>query len=400
MKSYRLPHPFYRLIINVRARMLVITVAISIAPFAQAAAYNVFDLGALKTSFESSGSGAYNALSNTGFVVGSTRDTRGDYHAFRTTTNVAITPQSDLQTIFATSSSASSVNDSGQAVGSSMFDNGSNSQHAFRTQPNGQILAASDLGTLPGGLSSSAWGINASGQTVGVSYTVAGAVRHAFRTAPNGLITPASDLNGLGVSESIAYAINASGQTVGFAGFAGFDHAFRTAPNGQVTPDSDLGTLGGAYSEAHSINDSGVTVGHSFTVASGSHAFRTIPNGVIDPASDLGTLGGNVSIAYGVNNSNQTVGSSFASSGFTGYHAFFVDVTGPMQDLNDLIPAGSGWQLQEAHGINDIGQIAGFGTIGGHTHAFVLTPTPEPASASFLALPALLLLARKRRLNR
>jgi len=34
-----------------------------------------------------------------------------------------------------------------------------------------------------------------------------------------------------------------------------------------------------------------------------------------------------------------------------------------MNDLNDLIPAGSGWELVTAFGINDAGQIAGTGVI-------------------------------------
>lgn len=39
-----------------------------------------------------------------------------------------------------------------------------------------------------------------------------------------------------------------------------------------------------------------------------------------------------------------------------------------------MIPAGSGWVLGEAYAINDAGQIAGYGNIGGEEHAFLLTP--------------------------
>jgi probable HAF family extracellular repeat protein len=45
-----------------------------------------------------------------------------------------------------------------------------------------------------------------------------------------------------------------------------------------------------------------------------------------------------------------------------------------MFDLNDLVPAGSGFVLEEATGINDSGEIVGTGTIGGATHAFLLVP--------------------------
>jgi hypothetical protein len=39
--------------------------------------------------------------------------------------------------------------------------------------------------------------------------------------------------------------------------------------------------------------------------------------------------------------------------------------------------------------VNDNGQIAGLGTVGGVTHAFLLTPTPEP-SALLLAATGLM----------
>jgi hypothetical protein len=45
-----------------------------------------------------------------------------------------------------------------------------------------------------------------------------------------------------------------------------------------------------------------------------------------------------------------------------------------MQDLNDLIPANSGWVLINANAINDAGQITGYGTKGGHNYGFLLTP--------------------------
>jgi probable HAF family extracellular repeat protein len=45
-----------------------------------------------------------------------------------------------------------------------------------------------------------------------------------------------------------------------------------------------------------------------------------------------------------------------------------------MLDLNNLIPANSGWLLQIANAINDQGQIVGQGTLNGQTEAFLLTP--------------------------
>jgi len=48
--------------------------------------------------------------------------------------------------------------------------------------------------------------------------------------------------------------------------------------------------------------------------------------------------------------------------------------------LNDCIPTGSGWYLEQATGINDRGQIVGFGDHHGTEHAFLLTPSRKEAA--------------------
>lgn len=61
-------------------------------------------------------------------------------------------------------------------------------------------------------------------------------------------------------------------------------------------------------------------------------------------------------------------------------------------DLNTLIPADSGWTLNEATAINESGQIVGTGTRTGQTRAFLLTPRfhdLSPAEPHFAALVAL-----------
>jgi hypothetical protein len=70
-----------------------------------------------------------------------------------------------------------------------------------------------------------------------------------------------------------------------------------------------------------------------------------------------------------------------------------------MQDLNDLIASGSGWTLGDAVGINDAGQIVGNGMIGGNSHAYLLTPIPEPSTLILLCIgfASLLAFAQKKR---
>ena len=61
----------------------------------------------------------------------------------------------------------------------------------------------------------------------------------------------------------------------------------------------------------------------------------------------------------------------------------FLYQNGVMTDLNTLIPAESPWYLQNAASINEAGEIAGYGTINGETHAFLAKPViGETAGAS------------------
>lgn len=57
------------------------------------------------------------------------------------------------------------------------------------------------------------------------------------------------------------------------------------------------------------------------------------------------------------------------------YYAICFDCrTGLYADLNSLVPASSGWTLEQATGINDRGQIIGVGQHRGKKGAFLLTP--------------------------
>jgi hypothetical protein len=58
-------------------------------------------------------------------------------------------------------------------------------------------------------------------------------------------------------------------------------------------------------------------------------------------------------------------------------------------DLNTLLPVGSGWNLLSAEGINNAGDIVGYGTFGGQTRGFLRTAVPEPASGLLLACAGL-----------
>ena len=87
---------------------------------------------------------------------------------------------------------------------------------------------------------------------------------------------------------------------------------------------------------------------------------------------DLGTLGGRNSEARAIADFLSTVvGTSEVAGG--GSHAF-VYSAGVMTDLNALLPAGSGWILEDATSVNASGEIVGYGLHNGSRHAFRLTP--------------------------
>jgi len=248
------------------------------------------------------------------------------------------------------------INNAGQVVGGSPLGGGNN--HAFRWQQSGGMQ---DLGTL-GGPDSYAFEINASGQAVGYACCAPDTyLSHAVLWGSGGIVD-LGDLDPQWPAISAAYGINDAGQVVGgsYDASANF-HAFLWQNGGM----QDLGTLGGDYSAAEAINDSGQVVGTARLANGTPHAF--LWDGGMQ---DLGALTWEQSIAYDINDKGQVVG--VLQTGAT-THAF-VWANGQIQDLNNLIPANSGWVLQEARAINNKGRIAGFGAFNGQTRAFLLTP--------------------------
>jgi probable HAF family extracellular repeat protein len=142
---------------------------------------------------------------------------------------------------------------------------------------------------------------------------------------------------------------------------------------------TELGTLGGTDSEANSINDKGEVVGTSKTVQGYLRAFIWhAGTGMVD----LCTLGGRDSTANSINNAGQVVGWSEITWGDSKEHHAVLWDHGRIIDLSSLPEVkAAGWsELTEAKGINDHGQIVGFGVREGKPHVFLLAPSPPLAN--------------------
>jgi probable HAF family extracellular repeat protein len=336
----------------------------------------------------------------------------------------------DLGTFGGDLSSAKAINDSGQVTGQARVSSGAD--HAF-LYTNGTMM---DLGAMPGAGATVGNGINAAGKIAGEagtdgtlrtaylhsggsngSYqslsTLGGAsalamsvndsdvvtgssditgnsVKHAFRYS-NGVMT---DLGALYNGRSEAFAINNAGQVVGESTIIAQIQAHAFLHDGSTM--SDLGTLGGRYSSAHAINASGQVAGVAENSSLRNRAFLyTVPGGM----QDLGTpTGFNLTEAWGINDAGDVVGTGQPPNA-NSRALLYRD--GTWLDLNDaMIPIpGHTWTLSIAYDINNVGQIVGGGLIDGKSHGFLLTPTeiPEPGCAVLGGWIALAVLRRTRR---
>lgn len=308
------------------------------------------------------------------------------------------------------------INDSGQVVGYSF--NSSNLRFRAFLWENGVMK---ELGTL-GGKESIAFDINNSGQVVGLSHTgkqdaYGSDMFHAFVwTKTNAMIdltpnaaaqsTRAEGINNAGeviFSQSsqgflwkngmrtelcrqktclFPYDINSSGLVVGTAevvlaqycyGGRGGGCSVDAATRGHLWDKGDLinlGTIGDAKDRTNSsmavaINDKGQIVGEANN--------RCVLWEKKDKIVELGALGDRC-IALDINNKGLIVARTDDYRNGGKSRALLWQKQQGLQDLNNFIPANSGWVLNEARSINNVGQIAGYGTINGKMRAFLLQP--------------------------
>jgi uncharacterized membrane protein len=271
-------------------------------------------------------------------------------------------------------------------------------------------------------------GINAQGDLTGYHVTAAGTTR-AFRYLAATGVVEDLDLLPDGSIMTVGVAINAAGDVAGYGDAAGVFRAFRAVAG---FPPVVLPTLGGASGSACGINETGQVVGTADTASGIQHAVRiNMDLGIVDAGSFDGPTGASYACAI---DADGVIGGNAAGSG--GYHAFtfdgvtltklddvfatkssnveamaagtsvgwftladrtshaFVHTTvDGSTDLNSRLPAGSGWVLSRALGVNAGGQIVGDGLLNGVVHVYRLTPatpkdTTPPVFTSLTATPS------------
>jgi probable HAF family extracellular repeat protein len=131
----------------------------------------------------------------------------------------------------------------------------------------------------------------------------------------------------------------------------------------------DLGPFDNNRNDVLGINDHAQIVGVSLNPETGRiEAFRQEGAN----RSALGTLGGSFSIARALNNNGEVVGGSL-TPGDGNFHGFLYR-NDQMHDLNDFLEPGAGWELLQALGINNHGEIIAIGSHVGQDRIVLLRP--------------------------
>ncbi len=226
---------------------------------------------------------------------------------------------------------------------------------------------------LPNGV---AYGVNERGEAAGGFVPMVGAALHAYVFREG----EAADIHAqmsLGGDYSVATGINDEGDIVGAAtagpGPSTDSRHAVVYENGQLVDLHANGRLGSRWSEALDINNARDVAGalesadagcpHAFLLGAGSSTLTDF-HGLLPG-------GGCSSYAWGINDRGDVVGSA---DSLRGPPYAFLYAGGRVFDLNNLIPANSGWVLAAAHGISNDGRIVGYGSYLGAPRSFLLTP--------------------------
>lgn len=182
-------------------------------------------------------------------------------------------------------------------------------------------------------------------------------------------------------TSSIPWAFNQYGQAAGWAvNDIISQHACFWNSDAKHTI-VDLGVFPGDWSSiAWGMNDLGQVVGESHPPGSSRPVLWN--NDAAHTPSELPLLADdNYGIANRINNLGHILGSSAVvdpTTGNAGPARLVIWRDGGVFEVQSLLNAsGAGWTITSITGINNLGQIVGFGTANNETHGFVLTPVAQ-----------------------
>lgn len=135
----------------------------------------------------------------------------------------------------------------------------------------------------------------------------------------------------------------------------------------------------GAATSAVGVNDLGSIVGQAYSPDAAAPYSAVRWDGE-NPTLLAPITGKDNSSAFGINNTGLVVGYSFTG---TDRSATLWEGDAAI-DLTHMLTNGQGWDLWNATGINNLGQIIGFGTYEGRWAGYMLTPVPEADSLLML----------------
>jgi probable HAF family extracellular repeat protein len=333
------------------------------------------------------------AVNATGQVVGTSQTSGGTSHAFEWTSGA---PMVDLGAApgFPASSAATAISNSGIIAGN--LPQADQSSHFFTLSASGQF---SDLGagadnsavhdpfsgwTLQGAYAN---GVNDSGQIAG--YMTSGSQVRGFLYTPG---QPLLDIGALSTGWTWATAVAADGTVVGSSQvqdtptgtYASFGHAIVYKDGALI----DLNDYVDPTSGMTLIRANGIT--DKYIVGTAQGAGPIVPfrfNRATETVDLIPTTWAGNTFTGAVNGVGEIVGSGFVDAQGAQQSAFiYTDQLG-FRNLNDLIPPNSGWNLQVATGINDSGDIVGWGWYNGAERAYRLRVSPETVACQGQANP-------------
>ncbi|HMP75315.1 MAG TPA: Ig-like domain-containing protein [Kiritimatiellia bacterium] len=322
-------------------------------------AYTVRDLGTLGGA----NSRAY-AVNEQGWVVGEAETREGHLRAF------LWTPESGMQDLGACGgeiSRAYAINERGHVAGEAEDAEGRMRPFRWNAETGLEELP------LPAGFREGfVYGMNNFGMLVGGGESRAGA-RALVWTVDGVSVPPALQERGA----SVAHAVNELGVIAGQLENHPDDDYVSRAFILQWPGALDILNLGANAewsSAALGINERGEASGFAESVAA-THAIRFQRAA---PAESLDTLANVYSVAHDINDKGEAVG-LFVSSHEDDDRAF-VWRDGVMADLNEVLESDAAWLLVEARGINNRGEIAGYGVLNNRERAVLLTPAPTASA--------------------